>query len=117
MNRGDLRATLANVLDLMNCSGWDPSKHFVDSVNAKQVDHSTSSVDSVPMNIIIPALSSSVPRFVTVQIVALFKVISDSSMDSSRMSRSFEDLDQAFRSCSMKLNSSAPDLTFENQAN
>lgn len=65
MNRGDLRATLANLWDLMNTDFPDVlCRQFAEDVNARQVDNSTSSVDSVPNILInIPmSMSPSSPR-------------------------------------------------------
>lgn len=50
MSRGDLRATLANLWDLMNGFNADLyNRRFVEDV--RPVENSASSVDSVPINI------------------------------------------------------------------
>lgn len=50
MSRGDLRATLANVWDLMNGINAEMySRRFVEDI--RPTENSTSSMDSVPMNI------------------------------------------------------------------
>lgn len=67
IRRGDLRATLANLLDLMSTSVWEEiSLQFTKNASIKQVENSMSSVESVPLNIInIPTSISSVsPRWV-----------------------------------------------------
>lgn len=54
LNRGDLRATLANLWDIMNSTSCEVlSKQLTDNMIVRQVDNSTSSVDSVPLDILI----------------------------------------------------------------
>jgi len=97
MNRGDLRATLANLQDLMNCSGCDVlSRQFPDAANVKQIDNSTSSVDSVPLNI-------------------LMNIPTSMTLSSPRVSRSLDGFDGLIDDFNSKLNSSAPDLTSPEQ--
>lgn len=48
MSRGDLRATLANLWDLMNGISAEMYSRFVEDV--KPVENSASSMDSVPIN-------------------------------------------------------------------
>lgn len=66
LRKGDLRATLANLLDLMmspTCE--DLCLQFTKNASMKQVENSMSSVESVPLNIPInidSSVSSSSPR-------------------------------------------------------
>ncbi|CRK89746.1 CLUMA_CG003427, isoform A [Clunio marinus] len=88
LHRGDLRATLANTLDLLNSSNCEVlNQQIVGNFNPKQHnDNSTSSVDSVPIPI---SLNPS----------------------SARVSRSLDDFDDVLDNLNSKLNLSAPDLT------
>jgi hypothetical protein len=51
LNKGDLRSTLANLWDLMNCKSCEvlARQSNEDTSGSRRVDNSMSSVDSVPM--------------------------------------------------------------------
>lgn len=68
IRKGDLRATLANLLDLMTSTDFedDLSRQLTKNSIAKHVDNSMSSVESVPLNMIInvpTSLGSLSPRY------------------------------------------------------
>jgi UV radiation resistance-associated gene protein len=66
LSRGDLRATLANLWDIMNCTRCEINLQVFDNFQShRHNDCSASSVDSVPLDIVlnVPTLSSdSSPR-------------------------------------------------------
>ncbi|KAG5681078.1 hypothetical protein PVAND_010544 [Polypedilum vanderplanki] len=87
--RGDLRATLANLWDLMNGINAE-MRHFVEDV--KPTENSASSMDSVPINVPL-SLTRSLNR---------------------RKSRSLEDFEDVMEDFRENINLSAPDLLRSN---
>jgi hypothetical protein len=88
MSKGDLRATLANLWDLMNGINAEMySRRFVEDV--KPIENSASSMDSVPINVPL-SLSPHIAR---------------------RKSRSLQDFDELMDDFHDNVNSSAPDLS------
>lgn len=53
LSRGDLRATLANLWDIMNINKYETNMQFQDNLQTTRSNDCASSIDSVPLDMIL----------------------------------------------------------------